>query len=311
MKKVSIVLPLLNEVGTLGELYRALASALDGVDYDFELIFVDDGSSDGSLTLLEDLIAKEPRIRVLSLARNFGHQAALLAGIEASVGEAVILMDTDLQDDPAAIHEFLRCWEDGFQVVYAVRVKRKESVAKRAAFRVFYRIQRLFVQVPMPLDAGIFGLMDRQVVEVLRRMPEKNRYLVGLRAYVGFRQIGVPVERGPRFAGEAKSLRRLIHLALDGIFAFSTVPLRLVTLLGLLCAGAAMLLAAVGLFYKFVLHQHFLDWPYGLSVAFFFGGVQLVSVGIIGEYVGRIYEEVKQRPHYVVARRMGFEESGQ
>lgn len=309
MKKVSIVLPLLNEAGTLGELYRALTAALAGLPYDFELVFVDDGSSDGSLSLLEDLLSKDGRIRILSLARNFGHQAALVAGIEASVGEAVILMDTDLQDDPAAIHEFLGRWEDGYEVVYAVRVKRKESVAKRVAFRAFYRIQRLFVQVPMPLDAGIFGLMDRRVVEVLRRMPEKNRYLVGLRAYVGFRQIGVPVERGPRFAGEAKSLRRLIHLALDGIFAFSTVPLRLVTLLGLLCAVAAMLLAAVGLYYKFVLHQHFLDWPYGLSVAFFFGGVQLVSVGIIGEYVGRIYEEVKQRPHYVVSRRMGFDKA--
>ena len=309
MKLVSLVLPVWNEEETLPELHRALRGVIDGALWRFEIIFVDDGSSDRSLAVLEEMRGSDGRIRIVSLARNFGHQQALSAGLDAARGDAVILMDADMQDDPGALPLMLRKWEEGHDVVYAVRVARKESPLQRAAFYGFYRLQKMLVHLPIPLDAGIFGLMDRKVVDVVRRMPERNRYLVGLRAYAGFRQTGVEVERGARHRGSSRvGLRRLFRLALDGIFAFSAVPLRLVLVFGLVSAAGAMVVAGAGLVWKYGLGRPMLDWPFGLSTAFFFGGVQLVSIGIIGEYVGRIYEEVKQRPYYVVARKVGFDE---
>jgi dolichol-phosphate mannosyltransferase len=310
MKLISLVLPVWNEEETLPELHKALRRVLAGLPWQFEIIFVDDGSSDRSLVVLEEMRRTDGRIRILGLARNFGHQQALAAGLDEARGAAVILMDADMQDDPGALPMMLQKWEEGFEVVYAVRVARKENLLKRAAFYGFYRLQKLLVPMPIPLDAGIFGLMDRKVVDVVRRMPERNRYLVGLRAYAGFRQTGIEVERGARHSGSSRvGLRRLIRLALDGIFAFSTVPLRLVLLFGLASAAGALGVAAAGLVWKYGLGRPMLDWPFGLSTAFFFGGVQLVSIGIIGEYVGRIYEEVKQRPYYVVARKVGFDEA--
>jgi len=192
---------------------------------------------------------------------------------------------------------------------FALRKNRKEHWLKRLAFKVFYAMQTSLSDINIPRDAGIFSLLDRRVIQCLRQMPERNKYLSGLRAYAGFHQIGVPVERGPRYYGQPRvSIRKLFKLAFDGIFSFSTLPIRLVTYLGIIKAIAALAIALIGLFVKYILGAKFLDWPFGLTTIFFMGGVQLLSLGIIGEYIGRIYEEVKQRPYYVVAEALGFEE---
>jgi dolichol-phosphate mannosyltransferase len=301
MKSITIVFPVFNEAETLPELHRCVSEVLQSISHTFELIFVNDGSTDSSLHVLKKLATDDPRVRVICLSRNFGHQPALMAGIDAAQGDAVILMDADLQDSPSAIAAFIREWETGSEVVYAVRTKRKEGPFKRMAFFCFYRLQRLLTRVSMPLDAGVFSLMDRRVVDVLKKMPERNRYLVGLRCYAGFRQKGIPVERGPRYRGSPRvSVSGLVRLAMDGILAFSTIPLRLISVIGLLVSIVSFVVSLVALVAKYGFHQQPFNWPFGLSTIFFFGGIQLVSMGIIGEYVGRIYEEVKQRPYYIV-----------
>ncbi|MGD1919988.1 MAG: glycosyltransferase family 2 protein, partial [Pleurocapsa sp.] len=222
----SIVIPILNESETIDELWKQLSSVMVKLDCCWEVIFVDDGSTDSSLFQLQQLSQHHPEIKVLSLSRNFGHQPALTAGIDNAKGEATILMDGDLQDAPGAIIDFIELWRQGYDVVYAIRRKRKEKWLKRKAFRCFYRIQSYLSEVKLPRDAGIFSLMDRKVVASLQQMPERNRYLSGLRAFAGFNQICIPVERGPRYHGEPRvKLSKLFKLAFDGIFSFSTVPL--------------------------------------------------------------------------------------
>lgn len=305
----SFVIPILNEEETIPELWHRLKSIVQRLDGAVEIIFVDDGSSDRSLELLIELNRHFPELKILSLSRNFGHQCALSAGIDHAEGKAVILMDGDLQDAPEAVLDFAAAWRQGYDVVYAVRKKRKESFLKRFAFKTFYRIQSAVSGIDLPLDAGIFSLMDRKVVLALRNMPERNKYLSGLRVYAGFKQIGVPVERNPRFAGEPRvKLVKLFKLAFDGIFSFSSLPLRLATWLGLFFSLASFLIGTLGLFFKFVLGQKLLGWDYGLTTIFFIGGIQLLCLGIVGEYIGRIYEEVKQRPYYVIGRKIGFSE---
>jgi dolichol-phosphate mannosyltransferase len=302
MAKIAIVVPAYNEEKNIPLLYRRLNEALSSEPDHLTYIFVDDGSSDGTEAILRDLSARDTRVRAVLLSRNFGHQPALMAGIDAAAEhDAVVLMDADLQDLPEAIPEFLNEWRSGNEVVYAIRVKRKESSLKVAAFSAFYRLQRSLVSLQMPLDAGIFSLMDRKVIDAIRRMPEHNRYLVGLRAYAGFRQKGVVVERGLREDGKPRvSFLGLCRLALDGIFAFSTLPLRFIMTLGLFVSAFSFFFAAVGLVVRYVLGVEFLHWPFGLSTILFFGGVQLVSTGVLGEYIGRIYDEVKRRPYYFV-----------
>ena len=218
-------------------------------------------------------------------------------------------MDGDLQDSPEAIISFARFWQEGYDVVYAIRKNRKEKWLKRLAFKSFYYIQRKLSGIVTPIDAGIFSLMDRKVILTLRRMPERNKYLSGLRAYAGFKQIGVYVERGPRYRGEPKvSVGKLFKLAFDGIFSFSTVPLKMATILGLVSAIVSFIIGIIGLYVKFVLGLEFLSWAYGLTTTFFMGGVQLLSLGIIGEYIGRIYDEVRQRPYYIINDKIGFDE---
>ncbi|NET13053.1 MAG: glycosyltransferase, partial [Okeania sp. SIO1H6] len=222
--------------------------------------------------------------------------------------KAVILMDGDLQDSPEAIISFSRLWQQGYDVVYAIRKNRKEKLLKRLAFKSFYYIQRKLSGIITPMDAGIFSLMDRKVILTLRQMPERNKYLSGLRAYAGFKQIGISVERGPRYRGEPKvSVSKLFKLAFDGIFSFSTIPLKMATILGLVSAIFSFIIGLIGLYFKFVLGQEFLSWAYGLTTTFFMGGIQLLSLGIIGEYIGRIYDEVRQRPYYIIREKIGFE----
>ena len=303
----SIVIPLFNEEETLNELWKHLSKVTHEIGKPFEVIFVDDGSKDQSVSIMKDIANLNPEVKIVRLSRNFGHQCALAAGIEQATGQAVILMDGDLQDSPEAIPKFLEKWREGNEVVYAIREKRKEVWLKRAAFKVFYRLVQTTSSVPLPLDAGIFSLMDRQVVNVLRNMPERNRYITGLRAYAGFRQTGILVERGPRYSGQPRiTLSKLFKLAFDGLFSFSTVPLRAITYFGFICALSSFAIGLVGLFFKLVLKTTFLSWQYGLTSTFFMGGVQLMCLGVIGEYISRIYDEVKQRPYYVIRDRINF-----
>jgi len=304
----TVVIPIFNEAETLLELWNQLKQVLNKLDGSSEVVFVNDGSTDYTLQILTSLSLQYPEIKIIALSRNFGHQCALSAGIDHAEGESVILMDGDLQDSPQAIFGFVQKWKEGYEVVYAIRRKRKENWLKKLGFTSFYRILNSLSNLKLPLDAGIFSLIDRKVVLALRSMPERNKYITGLRAYAGFKQIGVFVERGPRYQGEPRVTPiKLIKLALDGIFSFSTVPLRTATFFGFTCAVAALILGLIGIYFKFVLGREFLSWAYGLTTTFFIGGIQLICLGIIGEYVGRIYEEVKRRPYYVIDKKIGFE----
>ncbi|NET28547.1 glycosyltransferase family 2 protein [Okeania sp. SIO1I7] len=304
----SVVIPIFNEEEIIPELWRQLLDVLQRLGGNSEIIFINDGSVDSSFELLKEISQKNPEVKIINFSRNFGHQCALSAGIDHADGKAVILMDGDLQDSPEAIISFSRLWQQGYDVVYAIRKNRKEKLLKRLAFKSFYYIQRKLSGIITPMDAGIFSLMDRKVILTLRQMPERNKYLSGLRAYAGFKQIGVYVERGPRYRGEPKvSVAKLFKLAFDGIFSFSTIPLKMATILGLVSAIVSFIIGLIGLYVKFVLGQEFLSWAYGLTTTFFMGGIQLLSLGIIGEYIGRIYDEVRQRPYYVIREKIGFE----
>lgn len=306
----SIVIPIFNEEETIEELWRQLHSVLSRINACYEIIFVDDGSSDRSYSLLTELNREHSEVKIIRLSRNFGHQCALTAGIDLAIGKAVILMDGDLQDSPKTIIEFIARWQQGYDVVYAIREKRKEFWFKRMAFVAFYRLISWFSGIELPADAGIFSLMDRKVVNALRQMPERNRYLSGLRAYAGFKQTGIIVERGSRYRGTPRvSISKLFKLAFDGIFSFSVIPLRIATIFGLICAIVSFILGIIGLYVKYVLGQTFLAWSYGLTTTFFMGGIQLIFLGIIGEYIGRIYDEVKQRPYYLIRNTIGFQQS--
>jgi glycosyltransferase involved in cell wall biosynthesis len=302
--RLSVAIPLWNEESALPELLQRLSFVLDHLPGGpHEIVFVDDGSSDRTLALLEEATVRDPRIMVISLSRNFGHQAALSAALDNVTGDAVILMDGDLQDAPESIPIFLEKFNEGFDVVYAQRIKRKEPWWLRLCYHVFYRFLSSVAETHLPLDAGDFGLMSRRVIDQLRRMPERNRYLRGLRSWVGYRQIGIAVEREERHSGHTKYTPwRLLRLAADGIFAFSTVPLRAATVLGMFSVGLSGLFALYSLFVKIFLVQS----PRGFTALTLLitslVGFNLLFIGIVGEYVGRIYEEVKARPHYIVEK---------
>ena len=308
MINCSIIIPIYNEEKTVSELWRRLYSVMKDLDGVNEVIFVNDGSVDSTFELLKDIYHSYPEVvKIIDFSRNFGHQCALSAGLEHAEGDVVIMMDGDLQDAPEVIPAFINSWREGYDVVYAIRKNRKENFLKRALFKLFYRIQSILSGLNLPLDAGIFSLLDRKVVLTLRQMPERNKYISGLRAYAGFQQTGILVERDARHYGNPKvTLAKLFKLAFDGIFAFSTIPLKLATYLGLTLASASFMIGLIGLYFKFVLRKEFLGWAYGLTTTFFLGGIQLVCLGIIGEYIGRIYEEVRQRPYYIIGRKFGF-----
>jgi glycosyltransferase involved in cell wall biosynthesis len=302
--RLSVAIPLYNEESVLPELLQRLSSVLDRVPGGpHEILFVDDGSSDRTLAVLEEAAVRDPRITVISLSRNFGHQAALSAALDNVTGDAVILMDGDLQDTPESILVFLEKFNLGFDVVYAQRIKRKEPWWLRLCYHAFYRLVSSVAEIHLPLDAGDFGLMSRRVIDQLRRMPERNRYLRGLRSWVGYRQIGIAVEREERQSGHTKYTPvRLLKLAADGIFAFSTVPLRAATVLGLLTVSLSGLFALYSLFVKLFLVQSPRGFTALTMLVTFLVGFDLLFIGILGEYVGRIYEEVKARPHYIVEK---------
>ncbi|MGA9885475.1 MAG: glycosyltransferase family 2 protein [Candidatus Acidiferrales bacterium] len=305
--RLSVAIPIHNEQDLLAELLRRIRAVVDDLPGGpHELVFVDDGSTDRSLAFLEEAARQDQRILVISLSRNFGHQAALTAAIDHVTGDAVVVMDGDLQDAPEAIPEFLERYRDGYDVVYAQRIRRKESWALRVCYFVFYRMMTKLSDVQIPLDAGDFGLMSRRVVNHLRRMPEHHRYLRGMRSWVGFRQIGVRVERGQRRAGKSKyGFLRLLKLAADGIFAFSIVPIRAAALVGAIVMFVSAGYVLYALYAKLFLHVSPQGFTALIVVVTFLSGVVLFFLGIIGEYVGRIYEETKSRPAYVLGRIIG------
>ena len=298
-----VVVPAYNEATNIEALYREVSGVLDATTVEWQFLFVDDGSRDATAEILARMRAADERVHFLRLARNFGLQAALAAGLENAPGRALVIMDADLQDDPGALPAFLQAWRAGADVVYAVRTARRENFVKRALFGIFYKLMTSMSEIPVPRNAGSFALYDRRVVDAINGLPERNRYLPGLRAWVGYKQVPVPVARRARHAGEpAQSFWRLVKLALDGLFAFSRMPLRVATLLGfVVTAGAAFALLTVA-YWRFVQKS----FPEGVGLAtialslLFLGGVQLLVIGIMGEYVGRIYEEVKQRPHFLI-----------
>jgi dolichol-phosphate mannosyltransferase len=303
----TVIIPIYNEEQTLPELRTRLMAATAGLDEPFEVILIDDGSSDGSYALMTAMHAKDPRIKVIRLSRNFGHQIALSAGLDEARGDAVVLMDGDLQDPPEILPEMIKLWKEGFQVVYSVKRSRQEDPLKRLAFRSFYRILHALSTIQIPMDAGNFSLMDRCVVDVLRAMPERNRYISGLRAWAGFQQTAVYYDRDPRFAGKPQmSLSRLIQLALDGIFSFSNIPLRLAVYFGLTAAAASFAGGFYVIYAKLFTNQAILGWASTILSILFVGGMILVTLGVIGEYISRIYEEVKKRPLYVIRDKIGF-----
>lgn len=307
---LSIIIPCYNEEQVIGHTVRRVCAFCDELmGIDAELIFVDDGSRDRTRELLRACAAADDRIRVIGFARNFGHQTAITAGIDAARGDAVVLIDADLQDPPEVIHQMLSRWREGYDVVYGTRTQRPgESVFKLATARLFYRLLRGISDIPIPLDTGDFRLMSGRVVETLRAMPERDRFVRGMVAWVGFKQVALPYVRAERLAGETKyPLSKMLGFAIDGLLSFSTKPLQMAIALGMLAASVALL----GILYALVLRIFTRIWVEGwtalMIAVLFLGGVQLICVGILGEYVGRIYNEVKRRPLYVVQEYLGFE----
>jgi polyisoprenyl-phosphate glycosyltransferase len=306
-KMISVVIPIFNEAGNIPELWSRLEKTLSTIDLDYEVVFVDDGSIDDSARLIEQICRTSDRAKLIRLSRNFGHQPALAAGMDNARGDALILMDGDLQDRPESIPDFVREWNGGAEVVYAIRTSRQESFPLSLMFKAFYRVLDMMAGIRMPLDSGIFGLLDRKVVDVIRCMPERNRYFPGLRAYAGFRQKGVPVDRDQRFAGSSRvGFLGLVRLAFDGMISFSYAPLRMATVFGFIISGCAFAYILRVLYKKWVSGEAIMGWASTLTAILFLGGVQLIVSGIIGEYIGRIYDEVKKRPYYIVGNRVNF-----
>jgi dolichol-phosphate mannosyltransferase len=278
----------------------------------FEVILVDDGSSDGSDELLDALAAQDPRVRTLHFSRNFGHQAAFTAGMDVARGDAVVLIDGDLQDPPELIPAMLETWRSGNHVVYGVRRTRRESPLRRLAYGLFYRSLRAIAEIDTPLDSGDFCLMDRQVVQAMRAMPERNRFLRGLRSWTGFRQTGISYDREARTLGESKyTLRKLVRLALSGYVGFSLMPLRIAGVLGFLGAGCGLALAAWAVTVRLLGEAAPPGWASTFAAILFVAGMQLLVLGIIGEYLGRVYDEVRRRPLYILRDKFGFEAGGE
>ncbi|MGA7401076.1 MAG: glycosyltransferase family 2 protein [Candidatus Sulfotelmatobacter sp.] len=304
--RVSLAIPVYNEEEVVPELLRRTTAMLDSLPGGpHEIVLADDGSSDRTLELLEKATEEDDRLVVVALSRNFGHQTALTAALDHVTGDVAVLMDGDLQDPPEAIPSLLDAYGQGYDVVYVRRVNRKESWWLRLCYHLFYRILAALSATQLPLDAGDFGLMSRRVIQELRRMPEHHRYLRGLRTWVGFRQIGIPIERSARHAGRPKyNPIKLLMLAFDGIFAFSIVPLRAAAILGVIAIGVSAVFSLYSVYARFWLHS-----PQGFTaivlVVTFLSGVNLFFLGIIGEYVGRVYEETKARPHYVIGKIVG------
>ncbi|MGH9521931.1 MAG: glycosyltransferase family 2 protein [Terriglobales bacterium] len=305
---LSVVVPCFNEEAVIEATHQRLGRVLDALAIPSEIVYVDDGSSDATFSHLSAIQARDARVRVVRLSRNFGHQFASTAGLQHASGDAVVLIDADLQDPPELISEMLARWNDGFAVVYGTRTTRTgEGWFKQATAKMFYRLINRVSEVPIPLDTGDFRLMDRRVVNAVLSMPERDRFLRGMVAWAGFRQTPLPYAREPRSAGQSKyPLRKMLHFAGDGILSFSLTPLKFATILGFVASALAMLGIVYALVVRFETHSWVPGWASIFLAVLFMGGVQLICLGILGEYLGRIYGESKRRPLYFVAEKLGF-----
>jgi glycosyltransferase involved in cell wall biosynthesis len=314
---ISIIIPTYRSESNLIPLHARLSSVLSRLEEESEIIFVNDCSPDGTLEVLRALAQQDAHVRVVSLSRNFGQQIAISAGLRFCSGDAAVIMDDDLQDPPELIDAFIAKWREGYEVVYGIRRRRKESLQKRLAYSGFYKFLRLVSGTDIPPDSGDFGLIGREIIDLINSMPERSRFIRGLRAWVGFRQIGIEYERASRHSGEpAYNFRGMLKLAGNAIFSFSAVPLRLVAVVG--AAGAVLsVLGGIATLCQRLVTAFWPEFPLATWPGFstivvavlFLGGMQLVSIGILGEYIGRIYEEVKQRPMFVVEQMIGFDDA--
>ncbi|MFI6441127.1 glycosyltransferase family 2 protein [Streptomyces sp. NPDC050759] len=305
---ISYVLPVYNERDGITAFHTELTAALDSrPELDFELVYVNDGSTDGSLELLKDLAERDGRVRVVDFARNFGHQIAITAGLDLARGDAVIVMDTDLQDPPKVSLELVDAWREGAEIVHARRRSRQDSAFKRATAHLYYRVLRSSTDVDIPLDTGDFRLLDRRVAQELRRYRERSRFVRGIVASMGYRQTEVAFDRDERFAGETKyPLRKMARLAIDGMTSFSTAPLKMITRLGFVVLALSLLGILYALAMKFFRPEITVSgWTMLMCVVLFLGGTQMLSLGVIGAYIGRIYSEAQGRPLYLVREVVG------
>lgn len=299
----TVIAPVFNEIESLEKFYSRISEVMDQTGEAWELVLVDDGSTDGSTDLIRALAQKDTRVRPVIFARNFGHQIAVTAGLDYSRGRAVTIIDADLQDPPEVILELIAKWREGYQVVYAVRSEREgETWFKKTTAALFYRIIYRITEVKIPQDSGDFRLLDRRVVDVMNNMREKHRYLRGMSSWVGFRQIGVPYHREARYAGVSKyPLKKMLKLAFNAVTGFSYFPLQLATYIGMVAAGLSIIAIPIVIILRLTGNLAFLGQATTLIAVLFLGGIQLISLGIFGEYLGRVYDEVKGRPLYIVA----------
>jgi polyisoprenyl-phosphate glycosyltransferase len=307
---LSVIVPLYNEELVIRDMYRRLTNVLDGNQIDYEVILINDGSQDGTLRFAKQLCETDKRIKLLSLSRNFGHQIAITAGMDTVSGQIAVIIDADLQDPPEVILPMIEKWREGCQVVYGVRKERKgESSFKLLSAALFYRILRKMTPLEIPVDTGDFRLMDKKVVEQLRHMRERSRFVRGMVSWVGFSQGKVEYVRDTRVAGETKyPFKKMMKFAIDGILSFSQLPLKLSSAFGFLCAVLSFGLLVYGVMAKYLRPETIIPgWTSIFVASLFLGGVQLISIGILGEYLGRIYEEIKGRPLYVIDEQVNFE----
>lgn len=298
----SIIAPIFNEIQSIPELYRRVCEVMDSISEPWELILVDDGSTDGSTGVIRELAEHDNRIRPVIFARNFGHQLAVTAGLDYSRGQAVVIIDADLQDPPEVILDLIAKWREGYEVVYAVRTDREgESWFKLFTASVFYRLIYRITDVDIPMDTGDFRLLDRKAVNVLNSMRERHRFLRGMSVWIGFKQVGVPYSRAARIAGETKyPFKKMFKFALDAVTSFSYFPLQVATYFGFFLAGISLLAIPIVIATRLAGSQAFFGQATTLIAVLFLGGVQLISLGILGEYIGRLYDEAKGRPLYIV-----------
>ncbi|MEI6221553.1 MAG: glycosyltransferase family 2 protein [bacterium] len=314
MKLLSVIIPIYNEEGNIDALYKRLTASIHKAAETYELIFVNDGSKDNSLPLLKALVEKDKtHVKVIGFSRNFGHQNAVSAGLDCCSGDAAVIIDADLQDPPEIIPELITKWKEGYDVVYAIREQRKgESLFKKFTAWFFYRFLRKITKINIPVDTGDFRLIDRKVIDTLTSMPERNRFLRGLVSWVGFKQTGVSYQRDARHTGTTNyPLKKMVRFALNGITSFSYLPLQLATYLGFFVSVTAFLVILFFLFLRLFTEISVPGFTSLMITVLFLGGIQLITLGIMGEYIGRIYDEVKQRPLYIVSERFGFDKKTQ
>lgn len=306
---LSVIVPLYNEELVINEMHARLTQVLEGANIDYEIVMVNDGSRDATLEMVKVICKTDKRVKLISFSRNFGHQIAITAGMDKANGQAVVLIDADMQDPPEVILEMLEKWQEGWHVVYGVRKKREgESFFKLFTARMFYRLLRRLTSVSIPVDTGDFRLMDRRVVEELKKMRERVRFVRGMVSWIGFKQCKVEYIRARRFAGETKyPFMKMLKFALDGILAFSQVPLKVSSAFGLLSAGLSFVFMVYGLMMRIFFPEHVIPgWTSIFVAILFLGGIQLICVGILGEYLGRVHEEIKGRPIYICEEEINF-----